>query len=231
MKHQLADDLQTREVADGVDASATRRTQQDYLMTVPTLGECAPALDNSVMTKTSAGGSTTQNEQNLALSHDATTGEYASVHQIPRVSEVRSGMTVVSIGAWTNQAPGSLAGDYEIGILHPKVNDDNAVAVFRPRLGKVRVDSNGVDTEAALSFSGIDSNINYFGVVVDADAGETRFYYNTHPLTGTADATVAATPDLGGPVIIRRLGAGIRSNATDSAEELRVNHISTRQFL
>lgn len=171
---------------------------------------------------TSAGGTATQNVDNVELSTDATAAEHAAASMDATIELVDSGLMITHFGVSPQQDIGNLAEGYEWGITSPTDLDVNEIAVFRPHAGQntsgnVRVDSGGTNNDDSVTFPDFSDGPDYYSVVVDMDLSETRFHINSNPLIDPPEARISAAPNA-----IRVPSAAIHSQETDSSEVLEV---------
>lgn len=184
----------------------------------------APTLEKAGLVTTSAGGSATQNNFNTQLTTDATAGEYAT-GVVPLVADqTPEGLVIAYVICNVSQAIGNLAEGIEWGLIDDTEQDNQHAAYFRPNAGNstagnVRVNVGGVANDGTVTYPTINDQHHLYSVVVDFDAGETRFHIDTNPLTDDPDATIAATPNA-----VKFPGAGIRSNTTDANELVRLRY-------
>ena len=169
-----------------------------------------------VQTKTSGtnGGATSFDEFGGGVSSATATDDAAAIYSLA-FDNVASLSGVVLVGGlfYHDTAIGTASTDYPVlGYLDTVTPDatPNNIAVFNPGAGdstsgNVRVDNGGTDTDGSVSYPSL-TEIHYYEVAIDTDAGETRFYIDDSDLSeGTPRAIVSAVPAAAG----RAIGYGI----------------------
>lgn len=201
-------------------AIAERASWMDFW--TPLGGDTFPP---AVFTAATAGGTVDKSENGVNLATDGTANESARLVLALSDAHMDDGAVIAGVWIRINQAIGSLAHEMTFGFNGGSNRVANDIAVYSPNVGdstagNIRVDNGGADTDGTLDYPTVNSETHFYGIVLDLDDSETRFFVDRDPILGTPNATISAIP-----AIVPRFGARIEDTSgagSDSTEQLRV---------